>query len=172
MDRNIIFTELSHIKCELEKPMHLVKKIEKGKDYDPYFAEVACSIRDIDWRKPTFRERIAEGFIFGPDHYTAREDRWEIMSELIGTQQDILDYFDGHMKFVDDKPVWKAYADLYFKNGDVQRMYFDTNEDLQAFMYKIFRELDEKLLAQTCAISIDENGTNPKIYDIRNLKTE
>lgn len=172
MRKDIIFTELSHIKCEFEEPMHWVKKIEKGEDYDSILVEVASSIRDIDWRKPTFRECIADGFLFVEDHYTAREDRWKIRSNFIGTQEDIIDYFDGCMKFVNDKPVWKAYADLCFKNGDKQRMYFDTDEDLQAFMYKISRELDEKLLTQTCAISIDENGANPKIYDIRNLKTE
>lgn len=131
---HLIFKDLSHIWAICEHTNTSITMIPTGTEYSGLFRSVSQSCK-VDKVKPKWWQCS----FLHDNEYVAKENRWKDL-DIIGTMEDIIDEWDGHIKFVTDHQddstyaVTKARIILHFLDGCKKTIWFENDTEMNNFL--------------------------------------
>lgn len=131
---HILFKNLSHIQAICEHINPNIKMIPAGTEYSGLFRSISPSC-EVDKVKPKWWQ---SSFLHD-DEYVAKEDRWGDL-DIIGTMEDMIQEWDGHIKFLTDPQddstyaVTKAHIVLHFLDGSVKTIWFENDTEMNNYL--------------------------------------
>lgn len=134
MTEHILFKDLSHIRAICEHINESIKMIPEGEEYSGLFLHTYPSC-EIDHVKPKWWQ---SSLIHGDD-YKASEDRWTD-GDIVGTMEDIVQEWNGHIKFVTDHQddstyaVTKSHIILHFLDGSKKTIWFESDNEMNEYI--------------------------------------
>ena len=134
MIEHILFKDLSHIRAICEHINENIKMIPEGEEYSGLFLNIYPTC-EIDHVKPKWWQSY---FIHEYD-YKATEDRWTD-GDIVGTMEDIVQEWNGHIKFVTDHQddstyaVTKSHIILHFLDGEKKTIWFENDNEMNSYL--------------------------------------
>ena len=134
MTEHILFKDLSHIRAICEHINKNIKVIPEGEEYSGLLLHIYPSC-EIDHVKPKWWQ---SHFIHEYD-YKATKDRWTD-GDIVGTIEDLVQKWNGHIKFVTDHQddstyaVTKSHIVLHFLDGNKKTIWFENDNEMNSYL--------------------------------------
>ena len=134
MTEHILFKDLSHIRAICEHINSNITMIPAGDEYSGFFRSVSPSC-EVDKVKPKWWQ---SSFLHD-DEYVAKEARWKDQ-DTIGTMEDLVQEWNGHIKFVTDHQddstyaVTKSHIILHFSDGEKKTIWFENDNEMNSYL--------------------------------------
>lgn len=134
MIEHILFKDLSHIQAICESTNANITRIPADTKYFGWFRSVSPSC-EVDKVKPKWWQSS----FFHEDEYVAKEDRWEDL-DIVGTMADMVDEWNGHIKFLTDPQddsvyaVTKAHVIFHFLDGSKKIIWFENDTEMNNYL--------------------------------------